>query len=325
MIYFKFPFNDALFTTDLKDDKENIFFHSFDDQQTISIPGNIVGIQPSNADFTTFNKKISSLISTDFVPETEAEYREKIQKLILDIKENQLPKVVLSRRIIKSETGFCAEKSFAQLCSSYQNAFRYIFSENGNCWMGAFSELLGKFCKKTGNFETMSLAGTLPVDEDWTAKEIEEQKPVSLYIQSMLRKFSDLVEISDTYDHISGNIKHLRTDFKAKIKAEDLHALIKELHPTPAVCGMPKDVCKNLIRTYEKFPRELYAGFIRIETAENIQYYVNLRCVKIFRNALHIFVGGGITAKSDPEKEWRETELKSQAILHNIYTTKKDV
>jgi isochorismate synthase len=184
--------------------------------------------------------------------------------------------------------------------------------------MGAFSEVLGKFNTTTHEFETMSLAGTLPISENWSEKEIEEQKPVSAYIRNILKKYSENIDESETYDHISGNIKHLRTDFKAKIKHEDLDNIIQELHPTPAVCGIPKDFCKEKIKNIEKFPRELYAGYIKIKTEETIQFFVNLRCSKLYRNSVHAFVGGGITAQSNPEKEWRETELKSEAVLKNL-------
>ena len=184
--------------------------------------------------------------------------------------------------------------------------------------MGAFSEVLGKFSKVTHDFETMSLAGTLPVSENWSEKEIEEQKPVTSYIRNILVNYSESVEESATYDHISGNIKHLRTDFKAKIQPEDLDKIIQDLHPTPAVCGIPKDFCKGNIQKTEKFPRELYAGYIKIETEQNVQYFVNLRCSKLYRDSVHLFVGGGITAQSAPEKEWTETELKSEAVLKNL-------
>uniref|UniRef100_A0AAU6WU23 Chorismate-binding protein n=1 Tax=Chryseobacterium endophyticum TaxID=1854762 RepID=A0AAU6WU23_9FLAO len=185
-------------------------------------------------------------------------------------------------------------------------------------WMGAFSEVLGKFSKKTHEFETMSLAGTLPVSESWSEKEIEEQKPVTRYIRNILKNYSENIDESGTYDHISGNIKHLRTDFKAKIRTEDLDAIIQELHPTPAVCGMPKEFCKESIQKLEKFPRELYAGYIKIETEDTVHYFVNLRCAKLYQNAVHVFVGGGITAQSNPEKEWTETELKSEAVVKNL-------
>ena len=45
---------------------------------------------------------------------------------------------------------------------------------------------------------------------------------------------------------------------------------------------------------------------------------MNIRCMQIFSNEAVIYVGGGITSKSNLEKEWKETELKSQVILESI-------
>ncbi|MCY0978115.1 chorismate-binding protein [Chryseobacterium wangxinyae] len=318
MIYFKFPFNEKMYSIEENSDKKSVIFKSFDQAESINFNGNI--FEASNIDKRLSSKSLIQEES-DFSPESHHEYLEKLHKVIKIVKENNLQKLVLSRRkIFKDFSEINLEQSFKNLCQSYPNAFRYLFTKNGNTWIGAFSEVLGKYNKTTHEFETMSLAGTIPVSETWSTKEIEEQKPVSSYIRNVLQKFRKDSEIweSETYDHISGNIKHLRTDFKLKISAEDLDAIIEELHPTPAVCGIPKDFCKEKIQELEKFPRELYAGFIRIETDEFIQYFVNLRCAKLYRDAVHLFVGGGITAESDPDKEWMETELKSEAVLKNL-------
>jgi isochorismate synthase len=242
-----------------------------------------------------------------------------LAEVIAFIKENRLQKLVISRRKKWDYQNICLTKTFLNLCKNYPNAFAYFFIENEECWMGAFSEVLGKFNKKTSEFETMSLAGTLPLNEDWTAKEIEEQKPFSDYILKILKQFSENVEMSKTQDHISGNIKHLRTDFKAKINPENLEKLVAELHPTPAVCGIPKDFCRKAIENFEKYPREFYAGFSKIETENEIRFFVNLRCGKFYKNSAHLFVGGGITKDSNPEKEWRETELKSEAVSASCF------
>lgn len=316
MLYFRFPFSDSIFTVNENSDKKTVSFLSFDETESIDFYGNIEEF--------FFNENIlSNQISTElleFKEENQFEYEAKLGKVIEFIKENQLSKLVISRRKLLNFEGqkVNLSQTFLNLCKSYPNAFVYFFIKDGKCWIGAFSELLGKFDKKTSEFETMSLAGTLPVNETWTAKEIEEQKPVTDFIKNILKNYSSEVEQSETYDHISGNIKHLRTDFKAKIMSEDLENLISELHPTPAVCGIPKDLCKSAIEKFESHPRNFYAGYIKVETEETVQYFVNLRCAEFFENACLIYVGGGITAESSPEKEWRETELKSEAILKNL-------
>lgn len=321
MIYFKFPFDEKLYSADENSNTNSIHFHSFNNAERIDIAGKII-----EKNITEFeNLKITSEIlpkdESQFIAETQEEYLQKLEEVIQIIKENDLPKLVLSRRKIFTDFAeIDLKESFNNLCRNYPNAFKYLFFDGETSWMGAFSEVLGKFNKSTHEFETMSIAGTIPVSEEWTEKEIDEQKPVSSYIRSTLTKYATLSEVqeSETYDHISGNIKHLKTDFKIKINPEDLDSIIQELHPTPAVCGIPKDFCREVIEKVEKFPRELYAGYIKIETKDYIQYFVNLRCARLYKNSVHLFVGGGITAQSNPEKEWQETELKSEAVLKNL-------
>lgn len=318
MIYFKLPFNETLYSTDQKQGSESISFHSFDLLRQIGFEGNITeASEPFEPKEMTSEVLLKD--ESHFTEETKEEYTNTLHQVIDVIKNHNLPKLVYSRRkIFRDFNGIDYKESFKKLCITYPNAFRYIFNDGENAWMGAFSETLGKFNKTTHEFETMSLAGTLPVSEEWTEKEIEEQKPVTSYIKDILENYSANLQLSETYDHISGNIKHLRTDFKAHIQPEDLDNLIHELHPTPAVCGIPKDFCKKSIQQFEKFPRELYAGYIKVETDEWVMYFVNLRCARLYKDSVHVFVGGGITAQSDAEKEWRETELKSEAVLKNL-------
>ncbi|MBP2616485.1 chorismate-binding protein [Chryseobacterium jejuense] len=319
MIYFKLPFNEGLYTVEETTDKNAVHFHSYNSLNQINFNGSIIKVDFANSNGISITNKSLTEDVTDFTAETKEEYCSTLQQVIEVIKENNLPKLVYSRRKIFTNFNTIDYKaSFDNLCKTYPNAFRYMFNEGKNAWMGAFSEVLGKFNKATHEFETMALAGTLPTTEEWTEKEIEEQKPVTTYIQNILKNYSDQVVQSETYDHVSGNIKHLRTDFKTTIEPNDLDSLIQDLHPTPAVCGIPKDFCNENIRKYEKFPREFYAGYIKVETEESILYFVNLRCARLYRNSVHVFVGGGITAQSSPEKEWMETELKSEAILKNL-------
>lgn len=320
MLYFRYPFSDQIYTTDNRVALNPVRFVSFDQQENIDFQGDIKPI--SLAEFLEI-EILSNLIPsklTDFKQESEKDYLNKIQQVIDFIKENELSKLVISRRKL---VDFKSQKinltqTFLNLCEAYPNAFVYVFIQNEKCWIGAFSEVLGKFNKETSEFQTMSLAGTTPLEENWTAKELEEQQPVTDYISAILNDYSAEVKQSETYDHPSGNIKHLRTDFKAQIQRSDLEKIISELHPTPAVCGFPKEFCQNAIAEFEDHSRSFYAGYIKVETDENIQYFVNLRCAEIYQNAALLYVGGGITSDSSPKKEWRETELKAGAVLKNL-------
>ena len=87
------------------------------------------------------------------------------------------------------------------------------------------------------------------------------------------------------------------------------------MHPTPAVCGLPKEAAKFFILQNEKYDRTYYSGFLgEINDDFDTELFVNLRCAKIEKNVAQIYVGGGITKESNPEKEWLETHLKTNTI-----------
>lgn len=324
VIFFRLPFGEKIFTVEEQTGASALQFVSFDNENMIDFEGKITEIMRNSLlENEIFSDELSGT-RENFTAENEEEYSEKLNRVISFIKEHQLKKLVISRVLevdynSTSKSGkLNLTKTFLNLCDAYQNAFTYFFIKEGICWMGAFSELLGKFHHGGSSFETMALAGTLPVEETWTEKEVQEQQPVSDFITSVLKKISDSVQVSETSDHISGNIKHLRTDFRAEIKPENLNEIISELHPTPAVCGIPTKFCTAAIKDFENHEREFYAGYIKVNLPETTEYYVNLRCAQFFQNSVLIYAGGGITADSSAAKEWRETELKSQAITRNL-------
>jgi len=140
--------------------------------------------------------------------------------------------------------------------------------------------------------------------------------------------------ISKPTTSIAGNVVHLKTEIGGTINTRlcDVLCLIKKLHPTPAVCGLPKDDAKKFIKNYENYDREFYAGFlgeinfsedffnqeikeINKSTKKNTDLYVNLRCMKIVEDIVSIYVGGGITIDSIPEEEWKETQYKAETLM----------
>ena len=75
----------------------------------------------------------------------------------------------------------------------------------------------------------------------------------------------------------------------------------------------------DFIRTNETINREYYSGFlgeINIPNENQIpvtNLVVNLRYA-FENNFATLFAGGGITSKSDVDKEWNETEEKLNTI-----------
>lgn len=111
---------------------------------------------------------------------------------------------------------------------------------------------------------------------------------------------------------------HLRADISGEIKSNNfsLPNLINKLHPTPATCGLPKELSKEFILKNENYNREYYTGFLGEINKNSTDLYVNLRCMKVSqqKNEVSIYIGGGITKSSIPQKEWEETVVKSEVM-----------
>ena len=91
--------------------------------------------------------------------------------------------------------------------------------------------------------------------------------------------------------------------------------LIQNLHPTPAVGGLPKAASLDFIQTHENYDRRFYSGVLGPIGSRVKEVFVNLRCGEIQNQQLNLYVGGGVTAASQVEKEWRELMRKSETLL----------
>lgn len=240
------------------------------------------------------------------------------------IKNSEFKKVVLSRKIEVSIRDFDIISVYKKLLQAYPNAFVYVwFHPKIGLWCGATPETLVEL--KNNKFSTMSLAGTQPYSENpsWTQKEIEEQQFVTEYIVSKLSKFSTGLQLSKTQTVKAGLLAHLRTEIKGNLNTEikgSLYSLVDLLHPTPAVCGLPKEVAKEFILKNENYNRSYYTGYLgeinmSRSNKDDSHLFVNLRCMEIKNSVANIYVGGGITKESIPEREWEETIAKSNIML----------
>jgi menaquinone-specific isochorismate synthase len=92
--------------------------------------------------------------------------------------------------------------------------------------------------------------------------------------------------------------------------------LVRALHPTPAVCGTPRDLALAFIRAHEGFDRRRYAGAVGwVDARGNGTWAVSIRCAELDGSSARVYAGNGIVADSDPETELAETRAKLQAML----------
>ncbi len=244
-----------------------------------------------------------------------------VNKALASIKNGALKKVVVSRRLI-SETKKDAFKLFEALLNYYPEAFKYLwYHPKKGMWLGATPETLLKI--DGGVLTTTSLAGTLPVQSNqapqWSSKEVEEQQLVTDYIVDALSDKLIDINVTEPTSVKAGKLWHLKSLITGSLAKElGLNNIIDALHPTPAVCGMPKIAAKEFLIANENYDREFYTGFlgeINLGVSRKTHLCVNLRSMKLEDTKASIFIGGGITEESNAESEWMETQHKSKTML----------
>ena len=93
-------------------------------------------------------------------------------------------------------------------------------------------------------------------------------------------------------------------------------ALVEELHPTPAVGGLPKAAAVDYILKQEGYDRSYYTGYLGPFAAfEQANLFVNLRCAQFLPDAVQLYTGAGITTGSVPAREWEEICRKASTFL----------
>ncbi|TCN58762.1 isochorismate synthase [Flavobacterium circumlabens] len=313
--------NNVLYT--VSDFTEKGFvFASFDEKQLILIPENeseIITSEQENIEFSLIERSDSG-----FDPVAKKQYEDLVAKGIQAIKNEEFKKVVLSRSESVVVTDFDFITTFQQLIQLYPTTFSYcFFHPEIGFWMGATPEQL---LKANGNvFETTALAGTQKAESEveisWQQKEKDEQQYVTDFIVKRLREVALSVQVTEPYSIKAGSIWHIKTDISGVLNENStLEEVIDTLHPTPAVCGLPKKKAKAFIIANENYDRTFYTGFLGelnsslASNAVSSDLFVNLRSMQIMENKAILYMGCGITKESIPEKEWEESVNKSMTM-----------
>ncbi|MGJ8684863.1 MAG: chorismate-binding protein [Nonlabens sp.] len=284
-----------------------------------NIDSQVYIINEEELNFKWSSAAVNSLHTTGIIAEDgKKEYLELFEKAMSELKKSNLKKVVLSRKqeFPKRDTDI---EIFERLLDTYPTANGYFFYHpQVGKWMGATPELLLNV--KGDAVSTMSLAGTaLNVGKDthiWGDKELEEQRLVTDFIKSQFVK-TGITNIKESALETieAGHLLHLCTLLAGTTHSGNIEELINSLHPTPAVCGLPRDKSKEFIMANENYDRSYYTGYLGIVKEDSSDYFVNLRCMQLFDKKVIIYVGGGVTVKSDVQLEYQETMAKLQTMF----------
>lgn len=266
----------------------------------------------------------SSVPALPNVPEAADEkqkYTETFDLFITPLKKGEFRKLVLSRQSPHSLTpGFSPLNAFVKACNSYPRMMISLcHTPVSGTWTGSTPEII--LSGSGTEWHTVALAGTMQMDgenmpTEWDRKNKEEQEFVSEYIRKTVKKFGSKLKEKGPYTARAGQLVHLKTDFHFTLK-DTLHLgdILQELHPTPAVCGLPKEEAYRFILNSEGYDRSYYSGIIGwLSPKGETTLYVNLRCMQTGEDKAFLYAGGGILPTSEAEPEWEETQHKMDTM-----------
>ncbi len=229
------------------------------------------------------------------------------------LENDDFTKLVLSRCLfIPNDAPESPLALYQKACERYPRMMIVLLSTpQSGMWLVATPEIL--LSGGTEGWQTVALAGTMPFAEDvrWSDKNIQEQRFVATYITEKLEQFTADFKETGPRTIRAGHLAHLRSDFHFQLNQQAIGELLQALHPTPAVCGLPKQEAFRFILQNEHQRRCYYSGFMGPLFVDDYTHlFVTLRCMELFSNGYRLYAGGGILKESQEEQEWHETEIK---------------
>ncbi|MCF6271057.1 MAG: isochorismate synthase [Melioribacteraceae bacterium] len=259
-----------------------------------------------------------------------------INKALEEIDSGKVQKIVLSRQIdMELETNIDISNILRTLGERYPRCYVFAFRKNDSIFFGASPEKLAKI--SNGWIEADALAGSVARGETEekdehlansllnSQKDLAEQQIVVSFIRDSFSKFCNEIVFDDTpIIRKLPNIQHLWTPIKGKINSEQsVFTILKELHPTPAICGVPWNKALDSIREMEPHDRGLFSGMVGWFNFNNEgEFAVAIRSALLKKKSIYAFAGCGIVKGSEPEFEYAESELKLKPIL-SLFETKE--
>ncbi|MBX3314749.1 MAG: isochorismate synthase [Actinobacteria bacterium] len=245
------------------------------------------------------------------------------------IRAGELDKVVLAREVVvTADAPIPVATVLLRLSQAYPDCFLYLV--DGFC--GASPELL--VGRSADVVRAQPMAGTAPRRGDpaadarlaagllASATYRQEHQVTIDAVHDGLLAFASYVDYEPEPSVVPlANVQHLATNVEGRLShpPASILELVEALHPTPAVCGRPRDAALRVIDELEALDRGRYAGAVGwVDAGGNGQFAVSIRGASIEGAVARVVAGNGLVGDSDPATELIETRAKLQAMLGAI-------
>ena len=260
-------------------------------------------------------------------PEAPLQWRRRVEAVTSLINAGILRKIVLSRTgLLRADGGVPVARIVAGLSATRPLCRTFWLAGEETSFFGSSPELL--LSRRGEQINSMALAGTAPRGERETddrklgqgllasKKDRHEHALVVEAVREALTPATRRLEIAPEPELLRlPEAQHLLTPVTGRLREPlTLLELAALLHPTPAVCGVPRDLAAAILAR-EETHRGWYTGGIGwLDSRGNGEIAVALRSALAEGDVLRLYAGAGIVAGSDPAAELAETETKLAAL-----------
>ncbi|MGO9456461.1 MAG: isochorismate synthase MenF [Acidimicrobiales bacterium] len=272
-----------------------------------------------------------------------AGYARSVERALAAILEGPVRKVVLARRV---DARFAAPVDVPSVLGRLwaQEPSCTIFSfpgdTGGGRFLGASPELLVR--RRGDAVGCHPLAGTVGLGPDGdpgghggapeaadlddllsSAKDrLEHELVVEAIVEALAPRCTHLDVPSAPSLVRLRTVAHLGTVIEGTLRAAEggrtpsVLELLADLHPTPAVGGLPRSLALACIAELEPAGRGLWAGPVGwVDAAGDGRWVIGIRSATVEGSAATLTAGAGIVAGSDPWEEVAETTVKLASVL----------
>ena len=256
-----------------------------------------------------------------------------VRTILEEVFSGAVEKVVLARAMtLSAPQDLDPAEVTLRLRRQNPGAHVFLFEPGpGRALLGAAPETVATV--QAGRFRATAVAGTMgvggsPEERESLARALlaspKDWGEHRLCVQDMAQRLAPLSHEVRTQPEPRvlslPAIQHLETPIEADLRSDGtVLAVLEALHPTPAVCGLPRDRALEAIRSQEPFQRGWYAGPVGWFDVEGQGVFAPaLRSAVVRGREWRLFAGAGIVAGSVPEEEWKETGIKFQPVLRAL-------
>ncbi len=262
---------------------------------------------------------------------SQKQWDKNVEAVLKAIAKGSLEKIVLARQTkLKFQKNIDAWDMLRNLFDVTPNSYHFCFQFGKISFLGASPERL--YRKFGQGIISEAIAGTSPrgkgVSQDNDLKEKLLGSLKDNYEHTFVVKAIDdaFKQICKNHQHSDkpkvltlGNGHHLITSFEGKLEKGVLDEdIIKALHPTPAVAGVPQKKSLGLLGKLEGFERGWYTGLIGYVGLDWSEFVVGIRSGLVKGKEMTVYAGAGIVEGSDAQSEWQEIENKISNFIKII-------